>query len=115
MKCIPNFNEFYFRGFGNQREKQIGVPFSLSFGGGAFGLKHSYHYNETTYGLYNGQDQTYIENNFAVTTNPLKEDPCYTGDTGGSYNSLGLILSADTTTFHTEDECDECHLLLRSR
>ena len=103
---LRDFNEFYFRGFGNDREKQIGVPYSISFGGGSFGLKHSYHYNQTTYNLYKDQDQTYIEDNFAVTTDPLNEDPCYTGDTGGSYNSLGLILSADTTTFHTEDECD---------
>jgi hypothetical protein len=103
---LNNFDEFFFRGMANDKEKQIGVPYSISFGGGSFGLKHSYHYEHNTLELYTDQDQQYIENNFAVTTNPLNEDPCYTGDTGGSYNSLGLVLSADTTTFHTEDECN---------
>ncbi len=42
---INNFDEFYFSEIKNDREKQIGVPFNISWGGGSFGLKNSYHYN----------------------------------------------------------------------
>jgi len=89
---IDDFEEFYFRGFTNHKEKQLGVPYNISFGGGSFGLKNSWHYDYQTTPIYSGDDQTYIENNFAVAT----------GDTGGSYNSFGLILSANTTTFTGE-------------
>ena len=102
---ISDFEEFYFRGFANHKEKQLGVPYNISFGGGSFGLKHSWHYDYKTYPLYSGDNQTYIENNFIVTTNPLNSDPCYTGSTGGSYNSLGLSLSANSTTFTQPIEC----------
>ena len=103
---LKDFDEFYFRGFINHKEKQLGVPYNISFGGGSFGLKHSWHYDYKTIPIYTGQSQSYIEDNFIVTDNPLNENPCITGDTGGSYNSLGLLLSADTTTFYTEDICD---------
>jgi len=103
---LNDFDEFYFKGFLNDKEKQLGVPYNISFGGGSFGLEHSWHYDIRTVDVYTGQSQSYIEDNFIVTTNPIDVDPCYTGDTGGSYNSLGLILSADTTTFSTPNECD---------
>jgi len=102
---LDDFDEFYFRGFENHKEKQLGVPFSLSFGGGSFGLKHSWHYDFKTYPIYTGQTQEYIESGFTVTNNPLNTDPCFTGDTGGSYNSLGLVLTANTTTFTEPIEC----------
>ena len=35
--------EFFFKGLNTQKEKQISVPYFLSWGGGSFGLKHSYH------------------------------------------------------------------------
>jgi hypothetical protein len=86
---IYNFPEFYFHGFVNQREKQIGVPYSISWGGGSFGLEHSWHYDYQTYGLYSGEDTTYINTNFSVQENPLIGD-----------NPLsGLVLSADTQKF----------------
>lgn len=103
---LPDFDEFYFRGFANDKEKQLGVPYSISFGGGSFGLKHSWHYDFRNLPIYSGQDQTYIENNIIVTTNFLDDNPCFTGDTGGSYNSLGLILTANTTTFSEPNDCD---------
>ena len=43
---IKNFDEFYFRKINNDKEKQIGVPFNISWGGGSFGLKHSWHYSD---------------------------------------------------------------------
>ena len=35
----------------------------------------------------------------------IDTDPCFTGDTGGSYNSLGLVLTANTSTFTEPLEC----------
>lgn len=63
---IDNFTEFYFKKIFNTREKQIGVPFNISLGGGSYGLKHSYHYNKTNTYLYNGDDINYINNNFSI-------------------------------------------------
>lgn len=87
---IHEFPEFYFKPFNNDKEKQLGVPYSISWGGGSFGLKHSYHYDYQTYVLYNCQDSTYINNKFFVQGYPIS--------TNDNYLS-GLSLSADTTGF----------------
>ena len=42
---IKDFDEFYFIGINNDKEKQLGVPYNISWGGGSFGLKHSWHFN----------------------------------------------------------------------
>ena len=55
---VNDFDEFYFVGLNNDREKQIGVPFNISWGGGSFGLKNSYHYNVVT-PITGGTDITY--------------------------------------------------------
>lgn len=85
---VADFPEFYFKSFANDREKQIGVPYSISWGGGSFGLSNSWHYNYQTYTLYSGQDSTYINNKFVIESNP-------TGNTG-------LVLTGDNTTFAPE-------------
>ena len=103
---ISNFDEYYFTGFENDKEKQIGVPFNISWGGGSFGLKHSWHYDLKKFDIYNENDQNYIENNFIVTVDPDIVDNCFTGSTGGTYNSFDILLSADTSTFYSGDECD---------
>ena len=71
---IHDFPEFYFSALSNDKEKQEGVPFSISWGGGSFGLKHSYHYDNQTYGLYTGQDTDYIYSNFFVESNPIPDE-----------------------------------------
>jgi hypothetical protein len=86
---VNDFPEFYFHGFDNQKEKQIGVPYSISWGGGSFGLKNSWHYDYQTYVMYNGQDTNYINSNFIV-----QEDP-----TIGNNLLSELVLSADSNTF----------------
>lgn len=101
---IKEFPEFYFKSFVNDKEKQIGVPYSISWGGGSFGLKHSWHYDYQTYELYSGQDTTYIDNNFFVEAKPIPEE-CYTPPTGSTYLS-GLTLSADSHTFYSVDFCN---------
>ena len=45
---VTDFDEFYFIELGNDKEKQEGVPFTVSWGGGSFGLKHSWHYSGFT-------------------------------------------------------------------
>ena len=86
---IKDFPEFYFHGFSNQREKQIGMPYSISWGGGSFGLKHSWHYDYQTYNIYNGQNTNYVKNKFSVKQNPEI----------GNNNQTGLVLSANSTTY----------------
>jgi hypothetical protein len=89
---IHDFPEFYFKPFNNDKEKQLGVPYSISWGGGSFGLKHSYHYDYQTYILYNGQDSSYVNSNFSVQGNPISIP------TNDNY-LVGLSLSADTSGF----------------
>jgi len=101
---IKDFPEFYFHAFSNQKEKELGVPYSISWGGGSFGLQNSWHYDYQTYVIYNGQDTDYINNKFFVLEDPIPAD-CYTPPTGDTYLE-GLSLSADSTTFTITDDCD---------
>jgi hypothetical protein len=103
MWTLKDFPEYFFKGLKNQREKQIGVPYSISWGGGSFGLRYSYHYDYQKYELYNGQDDTYINQKFWVQNNPLPTEcePPATDD-----YLPGLSLSADSTTFKIIDNCD---------
>ena len=101
---IKDFPEFYFKSFNNDKEKQIGVPYSISWGGGSFGLAESWHYDYQTYIMYNGQDTDYINSKFFVEPDPTPTD-CYTPPTGDTYLE-GLSLSADSTTFTYTDPCD---------
>ena len=68
---IHEFPEYYFSALSNDKEKQIGVPYSISWGGGSFGLKNSWHYDYQTYILYKDQDTNYINNNFFVEPDPI--------------------------------------------
>jgi hypothetical protein len=103
MWTINDFPEYFFKGLKNQREKQIGVPFSISWGGGSFGLRYSYHYDYQKYELYDGQNTAYINQKFWVQNNPLP-DEC---EPPASDDYLpGLSLSADSSTFMIIDKCD---------
>lgn len=100
---IKDFPEFYFHGFANDKEKQIGVPYSISWGGGSFGLGESWHYDYQSYVIYNNGDQNYIDSNFFVEPDPIPTD-CYTPPTGDTYLA-GLSLSADSITFTYAETC----------
>ncbi len=100
---IKGFPEFFFHALKNQREKEIGVPYSISWGGGSFGLRHSWHYDYQKYGLYTGQDTDYIQNNFFVQNDPLPTE-CESPSTNDYLP--GLSLTADSSTFSIVDECD---------
>ena len=100
---LHDFPEYFFKAVKNQKEKQIGVPYSISWGGGSFGLRYSYHYDYQKYELYSGQDTTYIDQKFWVQNNPLP-DEC---ETPASDDYLpGLALSADSDTFIIKDNCE---------
>jgi len=103
MWTITEFPEFYFREFANDKEKQEGVPYSISWGGGSFGLAESWHYDYQTYIIYGGDDQTYIDTAFLVEADPIPTE-CYTPPTGDTYLD-GLSLSADSTTFTYVENC----------
>lgn len=100
---LKDFSEFFFKSFMNDPEKQIGVPYSISWGGGSFGLKNSWHYDLQKYNLYTDQDTTYINNNFIVESDPIPE-PCDILPPDIPID--GLSLSADSSTFMKIDECD---------
>jgi hypothetical protein len=105
---INDYTEYYFVDVKNDSEKVIGLPYNISWGGGSFGLKHSWHYDIETYSLYSGESTSYIDSNFVVKHNPLDDDPCLiTGATGGTGSTFGtIVLSADSTTFSIPNECD---------
>lgn len=63
---VKNIPEPIFRGINNDKTKQIGVPYSISWGGGTFGLKNSYHFDSMERFLYENQDDDYINSNFSV-------------------------------------------------
>jgi hypothetical protein len=100
---IIDFPEFFFKAFINDKEKQIGVPYSINWGGGSFGLKYSWHYDKQSYNIYNENNTQYILDNFNVESTPLP-GICEPYAPGTKLD--GLSLSADTTTFHNVDKCD---------
>jgi hypothetical protein len=100
---IKEYPEFYFHSIINDKEKQIGVPYSISWGGGSFGLKHSWHYDIQSYSIYTGQNNTYINNNIFVQGYPLPTECIPIPDE--SYLN-GLSISANSNTFYSVDECN---------
>lgn len=57
--------QFWFKGLETEKEKQIGVPYNIVWGGGSFGLKNSYHYSQNTdYEQDPNKQNLLIENNF---------------------------------------------------
>jgi hypothetical protein len=96
---VDNYREFFFTGIKNDREKQIGVPYNISFGGGSFGLKHSWHYDIMERVIYDGQNSSYIDANFEAREFPFK-DPNDASIRDISDPSVGgIVLSADSATF----------------
>lgn len=82
-KCFPE--QFWFKGLDTEREKQIGVGYTISLGGGSFGLKHSYHYGQSIPG-YTGT--TYFEQD--STKNNLLIESNFQGGFYGGISSLRI-------------------------
>lgn len=101
---IQNFNEYYFKGFKTEREKQLGVPYNISWGGGSFGLKNSYHYDLHTYTLFDQNSNLQISTGFSFTTNPFWNDPlCPVPPL--DKNITGTTITGDSGTFVYSDPC----------
>ena len=104
---LKNYSEYYFVDIKNHYDKVLGLPYNISWGGGSFGLEHSWHYDINKVSIYSGETQIYIDDNFSVTENPLDDDACnneppiITGATGNS-----LVLLENNTTFSIPDVCD---------
>ena len=96
---IKEFSEFYFKSLVNDKEKQIGIPYSISWGGGSFGLKHSWHYDKQTYELYTSG----TTENFFVQPNPIITD-CNPNPTEDYLSGLHLFTESDR--FFEVDECN---------
>jgi hypothetical protein len=105
---IENFNEFYFRGFKNSREKQLGVPYNVSWGGGSFGLKHSYHWDLNPQTIFDENSQAQVASGFSFVINPTVVYECPPDPISGF--TQYLTVSADTNTFHNVDPCDPMHI-----
>lgn len=105
---VTDFDEFYFRGFKNAKEKQLGVPYNVSWGGGSFGLKHSYHWDLNTRTIFDENSQIQIATGFTFVVDPTISYECPPIPISG-YTQY-VIVSADTTTFHNVDPCDSSHI-----
>jgi hypothetical protein len=44
---LGDFNEFWFKPMNTSGDKQIGIPYNISWGGGSFGLEHSWNFSST--------------------------------------------------------------------
>jgi len=101
---IENFEEFWMKPFDNHGEKQIGESFNISWGGGSFGLKHSWHWDYKTYPIYINEPQSYVDSAFTETYIP-SNNPCITNASLESGFTPTLIISADTKSFVEQDAC----------
>lgn len=100
---VKDFEEFYFRGFKNSREKQLGVPFNVSWGGGSFGLKHSWHWDLNTHVIFDNNKHVQVSG-FTFINNPNVVYDCPPAPVSGF--TQYVILSADSATFKNIDPCD---------
>lgn len=97
---ITDFDEFYFRGFKNAKEKQLGVPYNISWGGGSFGLKHSYHWDLNTRTIFNDS----FVSGFTFVIDPTIQYECPPEPITG-YTQY-VIITGDSNTFVKIDPCD---------
>lgn len=88
---IESFDEFYFKPIRNNREKAIGVPYNLSWGGGTYGLDYSYHYDVNKSIVYLENDLNYVNDKFTIKN---FENSC----------TSNVILDVDSTTFIDDDD-----------
>ena len=98
---LKDFDEFMFKDFNNHKEKTYGVPYSISWGGGSFGLKHSWHWDKSIVGIYSGQSTSAITANFTSQNATLVIDDCNTL----TATTSGVTFLANNTKFTTEDNC----------
>lgn len=90
---FDNIPELYFKEYANDYDKLIGIPYSITWGGGSFGLKYSWHFNNQKHMLYGGQDETFINSYFSVSDSNL-DIKC--NDDEFDFNVIEIINSGST-------------------
>jgi hypothetical protein len=100
---INDFPEFYFYEIKTNKNLQIGVPYSISWGGGSFGLKHSWHYDLQKYSLFTNQDNDYLISNFITESDPF---PSICDIYSGGTILSGMSYNVNTVDFNTSDICN---------
>jgi hypothetical protein len=100
---IKEFDEFYFRGFKNNKEKQLGVPYNISWGGGSFGLKNSWHWDLNKRVLFDENSQAEIATGYTFINNPNVVLDCPPPPVSG-YTQY-VTITGDNTTFQNVDPC----------
>lgn len=101
---ITDFDEFYFRGFKNQKEKQLGVPFNVSWGGGSFGLRHSYHWELNERILFDETTPLGFGSGYTFVINPTITFDCPPAPISGYTDSI--VVTGNNTTFNIVDPCN---------
>lgn len=100
---IKDSIEFYFRGFKNDKEKQLGVPYNVSWGGGSFGLKHSYHWDINKRTLFDENSQININTGYTFINDPNAILDCPPAPVSG-YTQY-LTITGDNSTFTNIELC----------
>ncbi len=100
---IKDFEEFYFRGFKNSKEKQLGVPYNVSWGGGSFGLEHSWHWDLHKRVIFDENSQVEISTGYTFVNNPNAFYDCPPVPVTG-YTQY-VTITGDNTTFQYIDPC----------
>lgn len=101
---IKNFTEFYFRGFKNSGEKQLGVPYNVSWGGGSFGLQHSYHWDLNERIILDENSLPSIGSGYTFVNNPTIINECPPDPISGF--TQYVTITGDNSTFVYADTCD---------
>lgn len=104
---VINYKEFYSKPLKNTKDLTIGVPYNISWGGGSFGLKHSFHYDYNNRELFtSGLTQQEILDNFIYMEYPIDEKNDCIKDDVVDVSQFPLIISGDNSTFSLWDDCD---------
>jgi len=101
---IKDFTEFYFRNFRNDKEKQLGVPYSVSWGGGSFGLKHSFHWDLNERVLRDENSLLSIGTGYTFVNDPTISYECPPLPVSGF--TQYVTITGDNTTFIYSDTCN---------
>lgn len=100
---VKDFDEFYFRGFKNSREKQLGVPYNVSWGGGSFGQQHSWHWDLNKRVIFDENSQSKIATGYTFVNNPNTVLDCPPLPVSGFTQYVTII--GNNTTFQNVDPC----------
>jgi len=101
---IIEFPEMNFRELRNDKEKQIGVPFNISWGNGTIGLKNSWHYGYMKYDLIYDKSYEYINNVFIPQNKDgVFDSNCLIDSNDNISISFTGVTSTDISVIHSKE------------